>query len=109
MPSKRKNMSTHIKTIHSKHTQFKIKEPPKFNVIMHNDDITTMDFVVYVLVKIFRKSEDEAETLMLKIHNEGSAIVGTYSQDIAQSKANYTMNLAKANNFPLQLTTEEAR
>ena len=102
-------MSTHIETSHSKHTQFKIKEPPMYNVIMHNDDVTTMDFVVYVLVKIFRKSEQDAETIMLKIHNEGSAIVGTYSQDIAQSKANYTMNLAKANNFPLQLTIEETR
>jgi ATP-dependent Clp protease adaptor protein ClpS len=102
-------MSTHIKTSHSKHTQFKIKEPPMYNVIMHNDDVTTMDFVVYVLVKIFRKSEQDAETTMLKIHNEGSAIVGTYSQDIAQSKANYTMNLAKANNFPLKLTIEEKR
>jgi ATP-dependent Clp protease adaptor protein ClpS len=102
-------MSTHIKTSHSKHTQFKIKEPPMYNVIMHNDDVTTMDFVVYVLVKIFRKSEQDAETIMLKIHNEGSAIVGTYSQDIAQSKANYTMNLAKANNFPLKLTIEEKR
>jgi ATP-dependent Clp protease adaptor protein ClpS len=102
-------MSTHIKTSHSKHTQFKLKEPPMYNVIMHNDDVTTMDFVVYVLVKIFRKSEQDAETTMLKIHNEGSAIVGTYSQDIAQSKANYTMNLAKANNFPLKLTIEEKR
>ena len=102
-------MSTHIKTSHSKHTQFKLKEPPMYNVIMHNDDVTTMDFVVYVLVKIFRKSEDDAETLMLKVHNEGSAVVGTYSQDIAQSKANYTMNLAKANNFPLLLTIEETR
>ena len=100
-------MSTHTKVVHRKNTKFKLKEPPRYNVIMHNDDVTTMDFVVYVLVRIFRKSEDEAETLMLKIHNEGSAIVGTYSQDIAQSKANYTMNLAKANNFPLQLTIEE--
>ena len=102
-------MSTQTRTIRSKHTQFKLKEPPMYNVIMHNDDVTTMDFVVYVLVKIFRKSEEDAETLMLKVHNEGSAIVGTYSQDIAQSKANYTMNLAKANNYPLKLTIEETR
>ena len=106
---RKQNMSTHTRTIRSKHTQFKLKEPPMYNVIMHNDDVTTMDFVVYVLVRIFRKSEDDAETLMLKVHNEGSAVVGTYSQDIAQSKANYTMNLAKANNFPLQLTIEETR
>ena len=102
-------MSTHIKTVQSKHTQFKIKEPTMYNVIMHNDDVTTMDFVVYVLVKIFRKSEEDAETIMLKVHNEGSAVAGTYSKDIALSKANYTMNLAKANNFPLKLTIEEKR
>ena len=102
-------MNRQTKTDHSKHTKFKLKVPPKFNVIMHNDDVTTMDFVVFVLVKIFRKSEADAESLMLKIHNEGSAIVGTYSHDIAKSKANYTMNLAKANNYPLQLTIEESR
>ena len=78
-----------------------------YNVIMHNDDVTTMDFVVYVLERIFKKSEEDDDKLMRKIHNEGSAVVGTYSQDIAQSKANYTMNLAKANNYPLKLTIEE--
>lgn len=102
-------MSTQIKTIQLKNTKFKIKEPPKYDVIFHNDDITTMDFVVYVLMKIFRKSEEDAESIMLKVHYEGSAVAGTYSKDIAQSKANYTMNLAKANNFPLKLTIEEKR
>ena len=102
-------MSNQTKKVQSKYTQFKLKEPPKYNVIMHNDDVTTMDFVVFVLVKVFRKSEEDAESIMLKIHYEGSAIVGTYSKDIAQSKANYTMNIAKANNFPLQLTIEEER
>ena len=48
-----------------------------YNVIMHNDDVTTMDFVVYVLVRIFRKSEEDAETLMLKVHNEGRLIPKT--------------------------------
>lgn len=79
-----------------------------FNVIMHNDDETTMDFVVMVLQRIFRKSEQDAEIIMLKIHNEGAAIVGTYFKDIAVSKARYTMELARQNGFPLQLTTEEA-
>ena len=102
-------MSTQIKTNQNKHTQFKIQAPPMYDVIMHNDDVTTMDFVVYVLVKIFRKNEQDAETTMLKIHNEGSAIVGTYYLDIAKSKMIYTMNLATANNFPLKLTIEESR
>lgn len=78
-----------------------------YNVIMHNDDVTTMDFVVMVLRRIFRKSEEDAETIMMKIHNEGQAVVGTYFKDIAQSKANYTMALARKNGFPLMLTIEE--
>lgn len=89
-------------------TRFKTKEPSKYNVVMHNDDVTTMDFVVMVLKRIFHKSEEEAETIMLKIHNEGAAVVGTYYKDIAQSKAQLTMNLARENGFPLKLTVEEA-
>lgn len=91
----------------SRHTRFKTKEPSLYNVIMHNDDETTMDFVVMVLVRIFHKSEQDAETVMLKIHNEGSAIVGAYSRDIAQSKANQTMALARQEGFPLSVTIQE--
>lgn len=79
-----------------------------YNVIMHNDDVTTMEFVVKVLKDIFRKSAQEAETLMLKIHHEGAAIAGTYYKDIAMSKMNLTMGLARENGFPLQLTIEKA-
>lgn len=89
-------------------TQFKVPEPSLYNVIMHNDDVTTMDFVVWVLQRVFRKSEADAETVMMKIHTEGAAVVGTYFKDIAESKAHYTMQLAQANNFPLKLTTEKA-
>lgn len=74
---------------------------------MHNDDVTTMDFVVMVLKRIFRKSEQDAESTMLKIHHEGSAVAGTYFRDIAKSKAEYTMALARTNGFPLKLTIEE--
>lgn len=95
-------------TAKDKQTRFRMKEPSLYNVIMHNDDYTTMDFVVMVLIRIFRKSESDAETIMLKIHNEGGAVVGTYSKDIAQSKADYTMQLARQNGFPLTLTIEEA-
>lgn len=84
------------------------KEPPKYNVIMHNDDVTTMDFVVLILRRIFRKSAEDAEVLMMKVHNEGAAIVGTYSMDIAQSKADFAMQVAKHSGFPLKLTIQEA-
>lgn len=84
-----------------------MKEPSMYNVIMHNDDVTTMEFVVMVLERVFKKNADAAETIMLKIHNEGSAVVGTYHKDIAESKAKYTMALARQQGFPLKLTTQE--
>ncbi len=92
----------------SKQTKYKVKEPAMYNVVMHNDDVTTMEFVVFVLMRIFHKTYEDAETIMLKIHNEGSAIVGTYYRDIAETKVRYTTDFAKSNGFPLLLTIEEA-
>lgn len=77
-----------------------------YRVIMHNDDVTTMDFVVMVLATIFHKSELEAEAIMLKIHHEGKAVVGTYYYDIAVTKQMQTMRLARENHFPLVVTVE---
>ena len=88
-------------------SRFKLKEPSKYPVIMHNDDVTTMDFVVMILERIFCKTQAEAETIMLKIHHEGSAIVGTYYRDIAVSKKDVAVKAARDNGFPLQLTVEE--
>lgn len=90
-------------------TFFQVRKPSKYNVIMHNDDYTTMDFVVMVLKQVFCKSPEEAERLMMKVHQEGQAIVGTYYRDMAESKAKYTMGLARANGFPLKLTTQIAQ
>lgn len=79
-----------------------------YDVIMHNDDVTTMEFVVAVLIAVFFKSAAEAEELMMKIHVEGQAIVGTYnSKDVAQSKACKAEAMARSSMFPLQLTVEE--
>lgn len=78
-----------------------------YDVIMLNDDVTTMDFVVRVLIRVFHKSEEVAQSLMIKIHLEGSAVVGTYSKDIAMSKAQLTMQLAKAEGFPLKVIVKE--
>lgn len=82
-------------------------EPPMYCVRMHNDDVTTMDFVVMVLSVVFFKTEKDATKLMLEIHNHGSAIVGTYPLDIALSKADKAHKLAKSNGFPLKLTVEK--
>lgn len=82
-------------------------EPKMYRVRMHNDDFTTMDFVVMVLSVIFHKTEAEATSLMLEIHNQKSAVVGTYPLDIALTKVSKTHNLAKENGFPLHLSIEE--
>ena len=84
-----------------------IKEPGKFNVIFHNDDFTPMDFVTLLLKIIFFKDENEAENLMLKVHTEGKAIIGTYSYDIAMTKAKDAINMARKNGFPLRISVSK--
>lgn len=88
--------------------QFKqrTQEPQRYLVRMHNDDVTTMDFVVKVLRTVFYKSAEEATNLMLDVHHKGSAIVGVYSLDMAASKANKAMLMAKDEGFPFRLTIE---
>ncbi len=79
----------------------------RYKVIMHNDDVTTMDFVVMVLTDVFYKTEEEAESLMLEIHNNGSAIVGRYTWDIARTKQQRVQTLAAQEDFPLRVTLEK--
>jgi ATP-dependent Clp protease adaptor protein ClpS len=83
-----------------------ISEPPKYRVILHNDDYTSMEFVVRVLMDIFGKSSDEAEALMWRIHEKGSAICGVYTFEIAETKAEQVKMLARQNSFPLLATIE---
>ena len=83
-----------------------IEVPPEKDVVFYNDDYTTMEFVVDVLVSIFNKSPDDAQTLMTTVHNDGSAVVGTYTYDIAVSRTNLTRSIAKKNGFPLRVEVE---
>src|SRR4051812_49405661 len=85
----------------------KLEKPKLFKVILHNDDFTTMEFVVFVLQYVFARSDSEAFTIMLKVHNEGLGIAGIYPYEVANMKANKAMNLAKAREFPLLCTVEE--
>ncbi|MEA3418692.1 MAG: ATP-dependent Clp protease adaptor ClpS [Campylobacterota bacterium] len=84
-----------------------LQEPDMFRVLLHNDDYTSMDFVVNILMKIFHKNTQEAEMIMLKIHEKGSAICGVYTYEIAQTKAEQVKKLAKQNEFPLLATIEK--
>lgn len=84
-------------------TRTNLREPQRYKVIIYNDDFTTMEFVVHILVSVFFKSADESEKLMLRIHQSGSAIVGIYSYDVAISKVHKATIMAREENFPLRL------
>ena len=83
-----------------------IEVPPEKDVVFYNDDYTTMDFVVNVLVSVFNKSHDNAELIMQTVHEQGSAVVGTYTYDIAVSRTNLTRSIARQNGFPLRVEVE---
>ena len=83
-----------------------IEVPPEKDVVFYNDDYTTMEFVVNVLMSIFNKSHDDAQMLMQTVHNQGCAVIGTYTYDIAVSRTNLTRSIAKKNGFPLRVEVE---
>lgn len=86
----------------------KIAEPKKYKVVMYNDDFTTMEFVVEILVDLFHKNRKDAEYIMLTVHQKGSAVVGIYPYDIAHTKVNLALRRAKTNGFPFRMAVEEA-
>lgn len=84
-----------------------VKEPSKYKVIVCNDDVTPMEFVVVMLIDIFKYDQTGAINLTMKIHNQGSAVAGVYSYEIAEQKAVDATQMARNNNFPLVLKVEE--
>lgn len=93
--------------IFKQESKVKVKKPKQYKVMMHNDDYTTMEFVIEVLVRIFNKKLEEAEKVMLDVHRAGKGIAGIYSYDIAMTKANTAMSWAKEEGFPFKLSVEE--
>src|SRR4028119_1652423 len=87
-------------------SETELKKPPLYKVLLHNDDFTTMEFVVYVLRTVFHKDEMEAFTIMMKVHQAGVGIAGVYTYEIAQMKAEKAMDLARTNEYPLLCTIE---
>ncbi len=85
-----------------------VKEPDMYNVILHNDDYTTREFVVEVLQVVFHKPAIEATRIMLDVHKKGRGVVGVYTWDIAQTKVALVHRLAKEQEFPLTCTIEAA-
>jgi ATP-dependent Clp protease adaptor protein ClpS len=85
----------------------RLKEPSLFNVLLHNDNFTTMEFVVYVLHNIFQQSESDAVHIMLQVHLQGVGVAGIYPYEIAEMKMAKVTSLAQANEFPLLCTIEQ--
>ncbi|MCL2189031.1 MAG: ATP-dependent Clp protease adaptor ClpS [Defluviitaleaceae bacterium] len=98
-------MSTLVHT-HTDH-ETKLRMPHYYAVIIHNDDVTSMDFVVEMLVKVFHKSTVEASDLMMEVHNVGHGIAGVYTYDIAVTKKYQAERRASEKGFPLRLTLWE--
>jgi len=84
-----------------------ITEPARWKVILLNDDTTPMEFVINILVEVFKHSADSARDVMLQVHETGSGIAGIYSFEIAESKAVDATNQARTNSYPLQIKLEE--
>lgn len=84
----------------------KVKKPTLYKVLLHNDDYTTMEFVVFILQSVFGKTSDEATAVMLKVHKEGHGICGVYTYEIAETKAQKVADLAKEDGHPLLCTVE---
>ena len=91
----------------SKTVKPKFKKPSNFAVILHNDDYTPMDFVVWVLIKIFNKTEDIAQSITKEVHTKGTGVAGVFHFEIAEQKATDTALAARQNEFPLHVTVEE--
>ncbi len=89
-------------------TKRETKRPPLFKVLLHNDDFTTQEFVDWVLISVFNHDPESAHRIMLHVHMHGVGVAGIYPHEIAETKAQKTMELAREAEYPLLATTEPA-
>lgn len=88
-------------------SQEQTSEPPMYRVLLHNDDYTTMEFVVEVLIYVFHKAAEDATRIMLDVHREGTGICGLYPYDVAETKVETVRSMARERGFPLKCTLEK--
>ncbi|HVM95512.1 MAG TPA: ATP-dependent Clp protease adapter ClpS [Candidatus Acidoferrales bacterium] len=86
----------------------KLDKPKLFKVLLHNDDYTTMEFVVYVLISVFHRSETDAVQIMLHVHRKGIGVAGVYTREIAEARVRQVEALAREYEYPLRCSIEEA-
>jgi ATP-dependent Clp protease adaptor protein ClpS len=83
------------------------REPPRYRVLLHNDDYTTMEFVVEILMYVFSKSPESAAKIMLNVHRMGIGVCGSYPHEIAETKVDTVHNLARESGYPLRCSMEQ--
>ena len=93
-------------TITESRTEQQLEKPRMWRVLLHNDDYTTQDFVVWVLESIFHKPRGEAFQIMMSVHRSGMGVAGVYTHDVAETKMKSTRQLAEEHEFPLLVTME---
>lgn len=93
---------------HSTQLDIIVEHPKQYNVFLLNDDYTSMDFVVEILMKIFRKNAQDAHAIMIAVHQSGRGLCGAYPYEVAETKVHQVSTLARENGFPLKATMEEA-
>lgn len=98
---------THTKEKILSKSEKDIAHPPMYKVLLHNDDYTTMEFVVDVLIKIFGKSLEKATEIMLNVHRKGRGLCGIYTREIAETKVDTVHKLAREHGYPLKSTMEK--
>ena len=100
------NFDPEVEEIVDSETDHELEEPPMYKVMLLNDDYTTMEFVVEILVYVFQKSPEDATRIMLNVHRRGVGICGIYPFEVAETKVNTVENLARENGFPLKCVME---
>ena len=98
--------STRESTLTEARAEEKLERPQMWRVLLHNDDYTTQDFVVWVLESVFHKPRGEAFTIMMSVHRSGLGVAGVYTHDVAETKVGTTKQLAEEHEFPLLVTME---
>ena len=83
------------------------RQPPMYRVLLHNDDYTTMEFVVEILIYVFNKSTEAATAIMMNVHRQGIGVCGVYSHEIAETKVDTVHHLARESGYPLRCSMEQ--
>lgn len=88
-------------------TEHEVREPSMYRVLLHNDDYTTMEFVVYILMAVFRKPMEEAKQIMLDVHHQGIGECGVFIFEVAETKVDTVTRMARQNGYPLKCSMEK--